>query len=47
MIHEAVERFRDYFYEYPGNPIELTDAEVEVKGIIPKKKNVVEGGRTR
>ncbi len=43
MLREAMERFRQYFYEYPGNPIELTDGETEVKGIIPKKEDVVEG----
>jgi hypothetical protein len=43
MFKEALEDFRDYFYEYPGNPIDLTSTEEELQEIFPYKKKVVEG----
>jgi len=43
MLKEAVERFRDYFYEYPKNPVELNETELNVKSLMPKKDEVDKG----
>jgi len=44
MFREAIEKFRDYWYEYPGNPIELNETELNVKSLMPKKDDVVKKG---
>ena len=46
MLKDAIERFRSYWYEYPGNPVELSETELNVKSLMPSKDDVVErGGR--
>jgi len=44
MLKDAIERFRDYWYEYPGNPVELSETELNVKSLMPSKEDVVERG---
>jgi len=44
MLKDAIERFRDYWYEYPGNPVELSETELNVKSLMPPKDDVVERG---
>jgi len=44
MFRETIERIRNYFYEYPGNPIELNETELNVKSLMPSKSEVVDKG---